>query len=167
MVCVILGSLLLGGAPANAASVSDDLSPAGQYSSNESLISQGKGTGGSSTFSTVCNFTQNGDYPHISSDGSGQLSAHGWWRNFDCKATHGKVNVQIQVQNWAGFWFDVGTPGEATVTSGGGSGNRATARYNCDGTNERNFRARVSVDVIGIPDATNETVSGNVPRNCG
>lgn len=115
----------------------------------------------------ICLADQAGDYPHISTDGSGQLSGHGWWQNVNCKATRATVTVKLQVRNWLGFWFDVGTPGVKTVVEGGGAGNRATARYNCNGAGPRDFRTWVSIDMIGIADAPNATTSPAVSRPCG
>lgn len=43
-----------------------------------------------------CSLQQAGDYAHISNTAPRAASAHGWWYNTDCKATHAVVTVQLQ-----------------------------------------------------------------------
>lgn len=115
----------------------------------------------------ACGFFQEGDNPHFSSDASGQLSAHGTWRNTNCSATLATVTVQLQYKNQFGLWINRGTQGKMTVASGGGAGNRATARYDCVGNKGNLYRSWVDVDVVGIADLPNRIYSNEVARACG
>lgn len=100
----------------------------------------------------LCSLQQAGDYAHISSTAPRAASAHGWWYNTNCKATHAVVTVRLQKKGLLGVWSNVGTKGVATVKSGGGSGNRATSRYTCSGSSKHKFRSWVDVDVVGVAD---------------
>jgi hypothetical protein len=106
--------------------------------------------------SRVCNFQQAGDYAHISGSLPLAVSAHGWWRNVDCRATHAVVTVQVQKQNVLGIWVDVGTRGVATVRSGGGSVNRTVSRYICRSSTVHTFRSWIDVNLVGVEDAPNK-----------
>lgn len=92
-----------------------------------------------------CFVYSDGDYAHISTTSSNRaVQGHGWWLKSTgtCPPT-AIVKAAIQVKNVVAFtswWTTVGTTGEATVTKGGGSGNRATGHYTCSGTRERHYR---------------------------
>ena len=114
----------------------------------------------------LCNFEQLGDYAHVSSSAPPTASAHGWWRNVDCNATHAVVTTQLQKKNVAGFWVDVGTRGVKTVLSGGGSVARSNSRYVCSGTSKHQFRSWVDVDLVGINDLPNKLYTSERTLDC-
>ena len=98
-----------------------------------------------------CTLYTRGDYVHRSSTGIA-ASAHGWWENRDCPATYAVVTVQLQEYYSDGTWRNVGEPGRKTVRSGGGAGNRATARVDCLSTERTGWRSVVDVDLVGVAD---------------
>lgn len=124
------------------------------------------GDTGAKAAAALCSADQLVDYAHISKSPPRAVQAHGWWRNVNCKATLAKVTVQVQKKNVLGLWVDVGQPGSSTVASGGGAGNRATARYTCNGTGTHTFRAWVDVDIVGVADLPNKTYSGAQTLAC-
>jgi hypothetical protein len=100
-----------------------------------------------------CSFANEGDYVHVSSIFA---SGHGWWDNIDCESSKATVTVQLQEYFSNGTWRNEGPPGVATVYSGGGSANRATAKAEC--ANQLylvSWRSSVHVDVVGIPTLPN------------
>jgi hypothetical protein len=107
-----------------------------------------------------------GDAVHLSSTPPPAMSAHGWWRRISGPATQARVTVQIQ-QHWGG-WVSVGSPGVATVRSGGGAGNRATARVGCHQYAGRTYtyRSIVDVDIIGYNDTPEKLYTPARETNC-
>ncbi|MEU8382998.1 hypothetical protein [Streptosporangium sp. NPDC048865] len=99
----------------------------------------------------VCYFQTRGDYVHISGSAF-EASGHGWWVNGDCNATLAVVTVQLQQYYADGTWRNAGTPGSATVRSGGGAGNRATGRAGCLNGSLTGWRSVVDVDLVGLAD---------------
>jgi hypothetical protein len=100
----------------------------------------------------LCYFRAKGDYVHLSSSAS-VASGHGWWVNGNCNARFAVVTVQLQEYYSDGRWRNVGTVGRATVTSGGGRGNRATGRAGCNNNSGlASWRSVIDVDVIGVID---------------
>ncbi len=71
------------------------------------------------------------DTPHISSDGSGQLSSHGTWTSGRCRDKRGTIAIHLQAYFSDHIWRSRGIMGFATVRPGGGGGKRATARVHC------------------------------------
>jgi len=94
------------------------------------------------------------------------MSAHGWWVRVTGRATLARVTVQIQ-QHWGG-WVNVGQRGNKVVRSGGGSGNRATARTRCHRYKGKTYtyRSVVDVDIIGYPDDPNKLRTRPANTNC-
>ena len=99
----------------------------------------------------TCGYTQNTDDPHLSSTGFA-ASVHGWWETASgiCPA---KATVTMYLQAWycndypySCYWATL-TVDQADVYEGGGSGNRATARWNCANSNEVGWRGYVDVDL--------------------
>lgn len=107
-----------------------------------------------------------GDRVHVSSTPPPAMSAHGWWRRISGPATTARVTVQIQ-QHWGG-WVSVGAPGVAVVRSGGGAGNRATARVRCHRYRGRTYtyRSVVDVDIIGYNDSAEKLYTPAAETNC-
>lgn len=112
-----------------------------------------------------CNFTQHGDYVHISSTGPATASGHGWWQNVDCKATKAVVTVDLQIKK-NNRWVTVAT-GSKTVGSGGGSSNRAVGRALCANRTPHWWRSVVDVDLVGQVDAGNKLTTPETVVTCG
>lgn len=127
------------------------------------------GQWGSSTDATealrFCKFYTRGDYVHRSSTGIA-ASAHGWWQNVDCPATYAVVTVQLQEYYSDGTWRNVGEPGRKTVRSGGGAGNRATARVDCLSTKLTGWRSVVDVDLVDVADDPGKLYTPAVNIEC-
>ncbi len=104
----------------------------------------------------LCTFYTRGDYVHVSSN---QASGHGWWVNVNCRATWAVVTVQLQQYYSDGRWRNIGTPGRATVRSGGGAGKRATGRVSCSSRSLTGWRSVVDVDVVGVLDDPRKLVT--------
>lgn len=95
----------------------------------------------------------NGESDNIHRSGT-DLSVHAWWRHGGgwCGTDLAVVRVNLQIYR-LGFWWDVGSVGTKTVYAGGGSANRAVARVYCGATTELfTFRAKIDVDLVGVPD---------------
>lgn len=71
------------------------------------------------------------DKPHISRDGSGQLSSHGTWESGLCRDKRGSIAIHLQAFFSDHTWRSRGVMGFSTVRPGGGAGKRATARVQC------------------------------------
>jgi hypothetical protein len=112
-----------------------------------------------------CNFTQHGDYVHISSTAPATASAHGWWENMDCKATKAVVTVELQIKK-NGKWATVAT-GSKTVGPGGGSSNRAVGRALCANRTPYWWRSVIDVDLVGTADAGNKLTTPETVVTCG
>lgn len=111
------------------------------------------------------------DNLHISSSLPTTLSVHAWWVNTNCSTTKAIVTVGIQKRNAAGLWFNADrpttNPGKKTVFSGGGSANRANARYECFSVGQLNtYRTWVDVDLVGIADTPGRSYSGTYSMWC-
>jgi len=106
-----------------------------------------------------------GDNAHRSSTGF-EASAHGWWDNVNCSATLADVTVWLQQYYSDGVWRTRGTVGAARVRSGGGSGNRATARALCADSRSTGWRSVVDVDLVGLIDDSSQLVTGAVNIAC-
>lgn len=99
-------------------------------------------------------FETHGDYAHISSTLPRAVSAHGWWINGNFP-TGTMANVDVQVQLYfGGFfgWVSIGPNFSSDVPPGGGAGRRTTARVDCTGTNQGQYRSIIDVDIIGYID---------------
>lgn len=111
---------------------------------------------------SVCHFRMEGDYVHTS---MGDASGHGWRVNIDCQATQAIVTIRLQ-QYINGSWVYVGSPGQKTVYSGGGSANRAATRVRCNSGAMTQWRSEIDVDVIGIPDTPGKYYTSTRSLNC-
>jgi hypothetical protein len=109
------------------------------------------GSTGAVAQTSLCGFWTRGDNAHISSTAF-EASAHGWWINVNCNAQVAVVTVELQQQYSDRGWRAIGTVGRSTVKSGGGAGNRATARARCVSRDRTQWRSVVDVDVIGVAD---------------
>lgn len=65
--------------------------------------------------------------------------------------------VKTGIQNKVGsLWMTVGTVGVKTVKPGGGSSNRSTGHYECNGiVAKQTYRGVVDVDLVGMADTNN------------
>lgn len=81
------------------------------------------------------------DMPHISGDGSGELSSHGFWLQGRCRDKRGTIAIHLQAYFNDHIWRSRGIMGFATVLPGGGAGKRATARVQCVSPKPVSWRA--------------------------
>ena len=123
---------------------------------------------GDASVQEVCYGTTGVDYVHISSSSPRSASGHGWWAtiNSACAWRTATVTVQIQRRNSLGIWVNVGQRGTADVQVGGGSGNRATARYTCQGTARNTYRSWADVDIHGVFDSPDRNYSAAQQLSC-
>lgn len=91
------------------------------------------------------------DNPHRSSTGVA-VSGHGWWDKGTC--SNNRANVYNCLYEWYtdNTWRQKACSPIKELAPGGGSGNRTTARRNCDNTSYTSWRNHVDVDVIGEAD---------------
>lgn len=97
-------------------------------------------------------FFTDGDTVHVSSTPPATASAHGWWFRLSGAGSTAKVTVRLQSLDYFGHWDTVATRWKV-VKSGGGRGNRATARRACVGPATSRWRSLVDVDVVGVDDS--------------
>lgn len=107
-----------------------------------------------------CTYQQAIDDPHLS---SGDTSVHGWWVKVSgtcpSKAT---VTVYLQAYFCGGgsCGWETLNHGQGDYYAGGGSGNRATARWTCSDTSPVvGWRGYVDVDLDGVSDPSGYTYS--------
>jgi hypothetical protein len=108
-----------------------------------------------------------GDRVHESSTPPPEMSAHAWWLRISGPATLARVTVQIQ-QYYKGGWVSVGRRGVGIVRSGGGAGNRVTARARCHhykGGIHR-YWSVVDVDLLGHRDTPEKLNTPPVTSRC-
>lgn len=111
-----------------------------------------------------CLYSTAGDYVHISNTLPKAASAHGWWIDVNCK---GEAWVTIKLQQLInGNWTDAGTVGRERVSSGGGSGNRATGRATCANSARTTWRSVVDVDLIGKLDLPDQLITTGRDLDC-
>ncbi len=114
-------------------------------------------------------FNSRTDRPHIStSEGPRAASVHGWWDQVSGPAKTATVRIEL----WAKgphdqFFRKVGTETKNSIPSGGGRGNRATARAECKNNDNTVFRGDVDVDIDGHPDAPGIVRGEEVTLPCG
>ncbi|WP_300011905.1 hypothetical protein [Pseudonocardia sp.] len=111
-------------------------------------------------------FDTRGDNVHLSRTPPPTASGHGWWLRGSSDAELADVTVQLQVLN-NGNWVDVGPPGRKRVKPGGGSANRANARYLCANSLQVNWRSVIDVDLVGYADSSNVAVTPPRLLSCG
>lgn len=107
---------------------------------------------------TSCNYTTEGDDPHISSSRNA-VSAHGWWEtpgvSWNCP-TYADVTVTLRLwvcNSISGrCWWTTLNTGKKRVLAGGGSGKRATARTSCSASSPVGYRSIIDVDLVGQSD---------------
>ena len=116
----------------------------------------------------LCVFEQSADWPHYS---YGDVSVHGTWHVlWGTCPTSAHVTVWLQQEEcptpyWC-RWTKRGQSATATVSEGGGSGNRATARVPCSSSNSTRWRGVVDVDLIGYFDEPFVTYGDAAWVNC-
>lgn len=95
------------------------------------------------------------DNPHRSKTGVA-ASGHGWWDKGDCSNSRATVYNCIYEYYSDGSWRQKDCSDHKELYTGGGGGNRTTARKPCDDQRLTSWRNHVAVDVIGEWD-TGET----------
>jgi len=135
-------------------------SPLGQTESSTGQVQPG-----AAAAAAVCLAYTRGDNAHRSATGF-EASGHGWWTNVNCSATLADVTVWLQQYYSDGVWRTRGTVGEARVRSGGGAGNRATARALCADSRSTGWRSVVDVDLVGLIDDFSQFVTPAVNIPC-
>jgi hypothetical protein len=113
----------------------------------------------------TCVFYTRGDFVHVSSTEPQAASGHGWWTNGDCPTPLADVSVRLQLLK-NGTWTDVAW-GSKVVPSGGGAGNRATARVNCRTIAWNQWRSVIDVDLLGMFDTTDVLITQTRGLFCG
>ena len=112
-----------------------------------------------------------GDYVHVTRQ---QASGHGWWLNRSGPAKRAIVKIKLQTKKVKRFWFDSWP--DATdwmprkpieFRPGGGSGNRANARRQCNGTTVTQWRSVVDVDIVGFVDPPDKVTTDVRYLRCG
>lgn len=103
------------------------------------------------------------DTPHISSDGSGEISSHGSWKLGSCRDSKATVAIQLQEFFSDGIWRTRGTYGTGTYAPGGGAGKRATSRAVCVSPVPAAWRAWVVVQTPSGGRASGYANTVNVP----
>ena len=113
-----------------------------------------------------CNYTTEGDYPHISSSGL-IASAHGWWENTSPSRCpeYAVVTIWLQARycyfnpdgdpQWC--WYRTVGHDKDRLRAGGGSANRVVARNACSSTQLVGYRSVIDVDLVGYPDGRGKT----------
>lgn len=117
----------------------------------------------------VCIALINSDNPHISNTSATYAAqVHGWWTSVGC-ASGARAVVTTNIQKQVGsIWMTVGATGVKTVYSGGGSANRSTGHYDCNGiVLKNNFRSRVDVDLVDYYDTPNPGYGPSTSLWCG
>lgn len=97
-------------------------------------------------------FYTDGDDVHISSTPPAAASAHGWWVRLSGPGRTATVTVELQNLDYFGHWHTVATSSEV-VKSGGGRGNRTTARRSCLSLVRSEWQSMVDVDIVGVNDS--------------
>ena len=97
-----------------------------------------------------------GDYVHVS---TGQASGHGWWDYVSGTMPPNGVTVTVTLQVYMTLpvcpgYYSVSTAKGVVYRSGGGSGNRVTARATCASTTRKMWRSVVTVVVNTVPSST-------------
>jgi hypothetical protein len=109
-----------------------------------------------------CTYKQAIDDPHISSTAPTAASVHGWWLKVSGTCPS-KANVDVYLQGWwcdfLGCRWSTVASDSADVSTGGGSGNRVTARWTCSSTKTVGWRGFVDVDLNGVSDPAGYTYS--------
>lgn len=111
-------------------------------------------------------FDTRGDEVHLSSSPPRTASGHGWWLKGSSDANLADGTVQLQVLN-NGNWLNAGPPGTKRVKPGGGSANRANARYLCSNSLSVDWRSVVDVDLVGYADSSNVAITPTRRLACG
>lgn len=173
LICIsllfILSTVLLVPHSVHAQGLEEDVNDAFVHENEQDVTRNDGGPKGSVATGTdpksggsVCRFRMEGDWVHTS---MGDASGHGWWVNIDCQATQAIVTIRLQ-QNINGSWVYVGSPGQKTVYSGGGSANRAATRVRCNSSAWTSWRSEIDVDVIGILDTPGKHYTSVRSLNC-
>jgi len=106
-----------------------------------------------------CNYTTEGDNPHLSSTGFA-ASAHGWWNhsiNSSCPL-YADVTVTLQAKlcyttgSSRTCWWETVDHQVTRILAGGGSGRRTTARNDCLFFKLIGYRSIIDVDLVGVWD---------------
>lgn len=116
----------------------------------------------SHTSTRVTNFQTKGDLVHRSGV---YASGHGYWMNINTSATKATVKIKLQVY-LNGAWRDKTSWQSGTWRSGGGKGNRTTAKYVCKGTGSYKWHSVVDVDLIGVIDGPDVLVTPTNTISC-
>jgi hypothetical protein len=114
-----------------------------------------------------CQYRQTIDDPHVTNN---QAGVHGAWKRV-AGTCPSKANVDAYLEAYgcstlAGcMWVIVGS-GSGDYYAGGGSGKRATAKADCNGTGTVGFRGFVDVDLIGVNDPSGYTYGNYANLAC-
>lgn len=109
-----------------------------------------------------------GDYVHVSTT---QASGHGWWDYVSGTMPPNGVTVTVTLQVYltlpvcAGY-YDVTTSKGVVYSSGGGSGNRVTARATCTSKTPKMWRSVVTVVVNTVTSSVGSVATSPQTLKC-
>lgn len=110
-----------------------------------------------------------GDHVHVS---TGQASGHGWWDYVSGTMPPNGVTVTVTLEVYMtlpvcpGYYYSVATSKGVVYRSGGGSGNRVTARATCVSTTRKMWRSVVTVVVNTVPSSTGSVTTTPQTLSC-
>lgn len=105
------------------------------------------------------------DNPHRSSTGVA-VSGHGWWDKGSCSKSRANVYNCLYEYYTDRTWRRKACSATVVLAPGGGSGNRSTARKDCDSTALTSWRNHVDVDVIDESDTSEWPYNQGPAINC-
>jgi hypothetical protein len=111
-----------------------------------------------------------GDYVHVTTTNK-QASGHGWWVYVSGTMPPNGVTVTVTLQAWLTTpecpgYYSVARSSGVLYLSGGGSGNRITAKATCASTVKRLWRSVVTVVVNTYPSSTGSVTTSPQTRAC-
>lgn len=150
-----LATALLGGtvAPATAAPATDPTALATEQAAP--TAARGPGV-----------FITNGDRVHISSTPPRTASAHAWWTHVSGPGTKAKVTIWLQMKSGK-KWHSVAKNAKNLKSGNGGSARRVVARKKCANSSRHQWRTKIDVDLIGVPDSPEKAYTKPVTVKCG
>ncbi|WP_399087592.1 hypothetical protein ACGH2B_11280 [Streptomyces sp. BBFR2] len=150
-----LATALLGatGAPATAAPATDPTALATEQAAP--AAARGPGV-----------FITNGDRVHISSTPPRTASAHAWWTHVSGPGTKAKVTIWLQMKSGK-KWHSVAKNAKNLKSGNGGSARRVVGRKTCANSSRHQWRTKIDVDLIGVPDSPEKAYTKPVTVRCG
>jgi hypothetical protein len=111
-------------------------------------------------------FVTNGDRVHISSTPPRTASAHAWWTHVSGPGTKARTTIWLQIRSGR-TWHQVARGVKNIKSGNGGSARRVVARKRCANRKKRQWRTKIDVDLIGVPDSPEKAYTRPVTVRCG